>query len=57
MVVPVVVLRAVHLVQAYRPADDDVKRTGTDDFESGVRLSWTPYGVPFGATQMLCASP
>ena len=54
---PVVVPRQKHRRQDYRRVAGAVNCCGTETFESGVRLSFTPYGVPSGATQMLCASP
>lgn len=39
---PVMVARAEHLDEDYRPAGVAVKWTGTDARESGVRLSFTP---------------
>jgi hypothetical protein len=42
MVVPVMVLGAEHLDQAYRPAVGAVNFAGTDAFESALRLSFTP---------------
>ena len=48
-----VMVHANHDGQAYRPGEGGVKPVGIDAFESGVRRSGTPYGVPSGAIQML----
>ena len=71
MVVPVMVARVEHELQAYRRGLPDVKPVlaspagmappgegwATDAFESGERVSLMPYGVPSAATQIECASP
>ena len=57
MMVPVCVPRQKHVGQAYRPALGAVKSAALEAFESALRLSLTPYGVPSGAIQMDSASP
>ena len=42
MMVPVVVLGAEHLDQAYRPPAGVVNLEGTEAFESALRVSLTP---------------
>jgi hypothetical protein len=55
--VPVCVPGAKHVRKAYRPALGGVKSAAVEAFESVLRLSLTPYGVPSGAIQMDSASP
>src|SRR5262245_57406942 len=57
MMVPVCVPYAEHVRKAYRPALGAVKSAALDAFESALRLSLTPYGVPSGAIQIDSASP
>ena len=57
MMVPVCVPCNEHVHKAYRPALGAVKSAAEEAFESALRLSLTPYGVPSEATQIDSASP
>ena len=57
MMVPVCSRCTEHVHKAYRPVLGAVKSAALDAFESALRLSLTPYGVPSGAIQIDSASP
>jgi len=57
VMVPVCNRCTEHVRKAYRPALGAVKSAALEAFESALRLSLTPYGVPSAVIQIDSASP